>query len=58
MIVFEKSKCYCLPVNGKFVIDKAYDYSYVIDGIQVIDEENAVIYFNEMEFLWYFKEIG
>ena len=54
----EKCKCYCLPMEGRFVVGNMYTWSYIIDGIQVTDESNQEIYFDEIKFLWFFQKIS
>ena len=54
----EKCKCYCLPMEGKFVVGNTYTWSYIIDGIRVTDERNQEIYFDEIKFLWFFQKIS
>jgi len=51
-----KCKCHSLPPEGKFVLQKSYEYSYIIDGVYVIDENNDQIYFSEIKWLWYFQK--
>ena len=52
----EKCKCYYLPMDGDFIIDNIYNWSYTIDGILVTDENNKEIYFDEIKFLWFFQK--
>lgn len=52
---FKECTCYCLPPEGKFIIGKIYSWRYIIDGIVVTDENGREIYFDEIKFLWYFK---
>ena len=54
----EKCKCYCLPMEGKFVVGNIYAWFYIIDGIQVTDESSKEIYFDEIKFLWFFQKIS
>lgn len=52
-----KCKCYCLPLEGEFIIGNIYNCSYIIDGIQVTDESSREIYFDEIRFLWFFHKM-
>ena len=51
-----KCKCHNIPNEGKFIIDKEYYWSYVIDAIYVIDDIGEKVYFNDFTFLWYFTK--
>ncbi len=51
----KRCECYCLPEKGRFVIGDNYVWRYIIDGIEVFDNDEKWIYFDEMIFLWYFK---
>lgn len=53
----EKCKCYCPPAEGGFRIGNIYDWTYVIDGIHVTDENGKAHYFDEIKFLWFFKKM-
>ena len=50
--------CYCLPMEGKFIVGNIYTWSYIIDGIQVTDESDQEIFFDEIKFLWFFQKIS
>ena len=50
-----KGKCYYLPKKANFILGKSYDCSYSIDGIAVKDEDEEIIIFSEINWLWYFK---
>ena len=43
-------------MDGDFIIGNIYNWSYTIDGILVIDENNKEIYFDEIKFLWFFQK--
>lgn len=53
----DKCRCHSLPPKGRFILWKSYEYSYIIDGISVIDENGDSIYFSEINWLWYFQKI-
>lgn len=52
-----KCKCHNIPSEGKFIIGNEYDWSYVIDGIYVIDDVGEKVDFNDYTFLWYFPKL-
>ena len=54
----EKCRCFCLPVEGKFKVGNMYAWSYIIDGIQITDESGREIFFDEINFLWFFQKIS
>ena len=47
--------CYKLPAKKDFIVGNEYEWTYVIDGIIVINEKREQCYFREIEFMWYFK---
>lgn len=42
--------------EGNFKVGAEYEYSYIIDGIYVIDDNGDSIDFNDYTFLWYFTK--
>ena len=42
-----KCKCHNIPSEGKFTVGNEYDWSYVIDGIYVIDDVGEKVDFND-----------
>ena len=52
---FKKCACYCLPMEGEFIIGNIYSWHYIVDGIVVTDENGKEIQFDEIKFLWFFK---
>lgn len=53
----DKCRCHHIPKEGFFQIGKEYEYSYIIDGIYVIDGNGDRIDFNDCTFLWYFAKL-
>ncbi len=53
----DKCKCHHIPKEGCFQIGAEYEYSYIIDGIIVIDENGNMFVFNDYTFLWYFTKL-
>lgn len=51
------SRCYLIPKEGNFKVGAEYEYSYIIDGIYVIDDNGDKFYFNDYTFLWYFTKL-
>lgn len=54
----EICECYQLPPQGDFVVGNKYSWSYIIDGVSVIDENKMKICFTEITWLWYFREVS
>lgn len=52
-----KCKCHHIPSEGSFKIGAEYGYSYIIDGIYVIDDNSEKACFNNYTFLWYFSKL-
>lgn len=50
-------RCYNIPKEGNFKVGAQYEYSYVIDGIYVIDDNGDSFDFNDYTFLWYFTKL-
>lgn len=50
-------RCHNIPKEGNFKVGAEYEYSYIIDGIYVIDDTGDSIYFNDYTFLWYFTKL-
>lgn len=51
------SRCHHVPREGNFKVGAEYEYSYIIDGIYVIDDNGDSIDFNDYTFLWYFTKL-
>lgn len=51
------SKCHHIPKEGNFKVGAKYEYSYIIDGIYVIDDNGDSFDFNDYTFLWYFTKL-
>ena len=51
------SRCHNIPKEGNFRVGAEYEYSYIIDGIYVIDDNGDRIDFNDYTFLWYFTKL-
>ena len=51
------SRCHHIPKEGNFKVGAEYEYSYIIDGIYVIDDNGDKFYFNDYTFLWYFTKL-
>ena len=51
------SRCHNIPKEGNFRVGAEYEYSYIIDGIYVIDDNGDSIDFNDYTFLWYFTKL-
>lgn len=54
----ERCECIDLPPNGRFVVGNRYLWDIIIDGIGVKDEEERLIGFGEINWLWYFKKLS
>ena len=52
-----KCRCHSIPKNGIFQVGTDYEYSYIIDGIYVIDDNGDKFYFDDYTFLWYFAKL-
>lgn len=52
-----KCRCHHIPQKGCFHIGAEYQYSYIIDGIYVTDDNENRIDFDEYTFLWYFTKL-
>lgn len=52
-----KCKCYCMPPEGEFIIGNIYNWTYIIDGRHVTDENGKQIGFGEIRFLWFFRDM-
>lgn len=50
-------RCHNIPKEGNFKVGAEYEYSYIIDGIYVIDDNGDSIDFNDYTFLWYFTKL-
>lgn len=50
-------RCHNIPKEGNFKVGAEYEYSYIIDGIYVIDDNGDSFYFNDYTFLWYFTKL-
>lgn len=50
-------RCHNIPKERNFKVGAEYEYSYIIDGIYVIDDTGDSIYFNDYTFLWYFTKL-
>ena len=50
-------RCHHIYHEGSFQIGKEYAWTFVIDGINVIDDNGNVISFDEISFLWYFTKL-
>lgn len=50
-------RCHNIPKEGNFKVGAEYEYSYIIDGIYVIDDNGDRIDFNDYTFLWYFTKL-
>lgn len=50
-------RCHNIPKEGNFRVGAEYEYSYIIDGIYVIDDNGDSINFNDYTFLWYFTKL-
>lgn len=50
-------RCHHIPKEGNFKVGAEYEYSYIIDGIYVIDDNGDSIDFNDYTFLWYFTKL-
>lgn len=50
-------RCHNIPKEGNFKVGAEYEYSYVIDGIYVIDDNGDSFDFNDYTFLWYFTKL-
>ena len=53
----DKCRCHHLPKEGSFKAGVEYKYSYIIDGIIVIDDNGNRFVFNDYTFLWYFTKL-
>ena len=51
------SRCHHIPKEGNFKVGAEYEYSYIIDGIYVVDDNGDSIDFNDYTFLWYFTKL-
>lgn len=51
-------RCHHIPNMGIFNIGNDYQWTYLIDGIYVIDENAKNICFDEYHFLWYFTKLA
>ena len=51
------SRCYHISKEGNFKVGAEYEYSYIIDGIYVIDDNGDKFYFNDYTFLGYFTKL-
>lgn len=52
-----KCRCHHIPKEGNFKVGAEYEYSYIIDGIYIIDDNGDRFYFNDHAFLRYFKKL-
>ena len=52
-----KCRCHHVPNEGNFKVGAEYEYSYIIDGIYIIDDNGDRFYFNDHAFLWYFTKL-
>lgn len=43
-------------MEGKFIVENIYNWFFVIDGIYVIDENSNKIFFDEIQYLWFFQK--
>lgn len=50
----KKVKCHHTPPDGDFLIGNTYEYTHIIDAINVYDEKGEKYSFNDIVFLWYF----
>ena len=57
MLILKKCRCHHIPKEGCFQIESEYEYSYIIDGIIVIDDNGNRFVFNDYTFLWYFTKL-
>ena len=46
-----------MPKEGNFKVGAEYEYSYIIDGIYVVDDNGDSFDFNDYTFLWYFTKL-
>ena len=53
----DKCRCHHIPKEGSFIVGAEYAYSYIIDGIIVIDDNGNRVVFNDYTFLWYFTKL-
>ncbi|WP_295088525.1 hypothetical protein [Ruminococcus sp.] len=53
----DKCQCHHNPKYGCFQIGAEYQYSYIINGICVIDDNGDRYYFDDYTFLWYFTKL-
>lgn len=51
------SRCHHIPKEGNFKVGAEYEYSYIIDGIYVVDDNGDSFDFNDYTFLWYFTKL-
>ena len=49
-------KCHHIPPEGTFIRGNTYCWTSIIDGIQVLDENDNKIDFDEIIFLWFFTK--
>lgn len=52
-----KCRCHHTPKECCFQIGIEYEYSYIIDGIYVVDDNGDKFSFNDYTFLWYFTKL-
>ena len=52
-----KCRCHNIPNKGNFTIGNEYQWTYIIDGINVSDDNGSIVSFDECKFLWYFTRI-
>lgn len=50
-------RCHNILKEGNFKVGAEYEYSYIIDGIYVIDDNGDSFDFNDYTFLWYFTKL-
>ena len=51
------SRCHHIPKEGNFKVGAEYEYSYIIAGIYVVDDNGDSFDFNDYTFLWYFTKL-
>ena len=52
-----RCRCHHIPKESCFQIETEYEYTYVIDGVYVIDDNGYRVDFDEYTFLWYFTKL-
>ena len=53
---FDTCRCRNAPPEGNFIRNNYYKYTYVIDAIDVYDEDNNEYSYDDYTFLWYFEK--